>query len=107
MEAVRGFDSQVGEVTVPLNSPCHLPMDFVLTVWAVTLAVIAVIWVVLPAFDSDCPSPCDGYCGSCSGSVSSSRKSSFGCSGWAQTTRIGLRSGSSVSGKAHSLRLEV
>jgi hypothetical protein len=42
MEAIRGFDSQVGEVTVPLNSPHLLPKDFVLTVWTV----IAVIWVV-------------------------------------------------------------
>jgi hypothetical protein len=46
MEAIRGFDSQVGEVTVPLNSPHLLPKDFVLTVWTATLAVIAVIWVV-------------------------------------------------------------
>jgi hypothetical protein len=104
-EAVRGFDTQVGEVTVLLNSPRHLPKDFVLTVWAVTLAVIAVIWVVLPAFDSDCPSPCDGYAyaGLARGRCLHRGKARMGAPGWApQITRIGLRSMGSTSSEAHS-----
>ena len=39
----------------------RLPRPFVLSVWSVTIACFLLLWFVIPTFDHDCLSPCDGY----------------------------------------------